>query len=117
MSLTGWLNSAIKRAFRRNELAGEMEDELRAHIALRADDLERTGLSRERAERRARIEFGARERIREESYVAMGAGFLDVLLLDVVSHCACCANRADSPRQRCLRWRWRSGPMPWCSAC
>ena len=32
------------------------------HIALRADDLERSGLSRDQAERRARIEFGAQEK-------------------------------------------------------
>jgi predicted permease len=84
MSLAGWLNSAIKRIFRRDELAEDMQQELRAHISMHADDLERTGLSRELAERRARIEFGARERIREESYAAMGSNFLDVLLLDMV---------------------------------
>jgi len=60
-----------------------MEDELRAHIAMRADDLERTGLSRAEAERRAWIEFGARERYREESYAAMGGHFLDTLWRDL----------------------------------
>jgi len=35
-----------------------MEDEFRTHISLRAEDLERRGMSREVAERTARIEFG-----------------------------------------------------------
>jgi predicted permease len=81
--LTSWLNSAINRIFRRNQVAEEMEEELRAHIALRADDLAARGMSRAEAERRAHIEFGARERIREESYSAMGASFLDVLWNDL----------------------------------
>ena len=40
-----------------------MDDELRSHIQHRADDLERSGLSRAEAERRARIEFGGYERV------------------------------------------------------
>ena len=42
-------------------------DEIRAHIAQRADDLVRAGVPRHEAERRARIEFGALERYREEA--------------------------------------------------
>src|SRR5262249_31015001 len=38
---------------------------------------------RAEAERRARVEFGARERIREESYAAMGGHFLDILWGDL----------------------------------
>lgn len=60
-----------------------MEEELGGHIAMRADDLERTGLSRAVAERLARIEFGARERYREESYAAMGGHFLETLWSDL----------------------------------
>jgi predicted permease len=82
MKLTGWLNSTASRMFRRDELAEEMEEELRAHIALRANDLVHTGMSREQAERRARIEFGGREHYREESYAALGANFFETLFRD-----------------------------------
>ena len=58
------------------ELAAEMEEELRSHIEHRADDLARSGMSRAEAERRAKIEFGARERFREESYKAVGGNSL-----------------------------------------
>ena len=48
-----------------------MDEELRSHIQLRADDLERFGLSRPEAERRARIEFGGEARFKEESREAI----------------------------------------------
>ena len=50
-----------------------MEAELRAHIQLRADDLERSGLPRVEAERQARIEFGGMERYKEECQEAAGS--------------------------------------------
>jgi predicted permease len=69
--------------FRREDVAAEMDEELREHIDLRADDLERRGMGRAEAERRARIEFGARERIREESVAAMGGFFPGLIWQDV----------------------------------
>jgi len=61
----------------------EIEEELRSHIQHRADDLARSGLDRAEAERRACIEFGGRERIKEECHEALGGNFLDTLLQDV----------------------------------
>jgi predicted permease len=60
-----------------------MDDELRAHIQHRADDLERSGLPRSEAERRARIEFGGFQRFKEECREALGGHFFEVLLQDV----------------------------------
>ena len=51
----------IAAIFRRSEVRADMDDELRSHIQHRADDLERNGMDRAEAERRARIEFGGRE--------------------------------------------------------
>lgn len=61
----------------------EMEEEVRSHIGLRADDLERTGLGRAEAERRARIEFGGREKYREQMHEALGGVWWETLLGDV----------------------------------
>jgi predicted permease len=69
--------------FHRNRLDTEMDEELRSHIQLRADDLERSGASRAEAERRARIEFGGYQRYKEESHEAMGGAFFETLLQDV----------------------------------
>jgi predicted permease len=60
-----------------------MEEELRSHIEHRADDLERSGLGRAEAERRARIEFGGYERYRQESYEAASRQFFETLGQDV----------------------------------
>src|SRR3954468_5462630 len=71
------------RFFRRSAVAQDMKEELAAHLALRADDLERTGLARTEAERRARIEFGGREHYREESFAALGGNLLDTIFRDI----------------------------------
>jgi predicted permease len=59
-----------------------MEEELRSHIQHRADDLERSGLDRAGAERRARIEFGGRERLKEECRESLGGNFIETLVKD-----------------------------------
>ncbi|HLW35104.1 MAG TPA: ABC transporter permease, partial [Chthoniobacterales bacterium] len=60
-----------------------MEDELRSHIQMRADELERVGLNRKEAERRARIEFGNPERLKEECRDAIAGNVIDVFLQDI----------------------------------
>lgn len=50
---------------RRRNFEREMADELASHIAHRADDLTAAGISREDAERQARIELGAVETYKE----------------------------------------------------
>jgi predicted permease len=60
-----------------------MEEELRSHIAHRADDLERSGLNRAEAERCARIEFGGREKYKEEIHHAAGGNLIGTVLQDL----------------------------------
>jgi predicted permease len=69
--------------FHQSQVRADLDEELLFHISLRADDLERSGLPRAEAERRARIEFGARERYKEESREALGGHFMQTLLQDV----------------------------------
>jgi predicted permease len=68
---------------RRSDVERDMDEELRAHIQNRAEDLERSGLPRPEAERRARVEFGGNERFKEECREAMGTHFFDALLQDL----------------------------------
>lgn len=51
--------------WRRRHFEREMAEELRAHIAHRADDLEAVGVPRPEAERRARVELGTVETYKE----------------------------------------------------
>ncbi|HET9790312.1 MAG TPA: ABC transporter permease [Candidatus Angelobacter sp.] len=77
------LRSFLSAFFQRSQMNREMEAELRAHIQLRADDLERSGLSRLEAERQARVEFGGMERYKEECQEAVGSQFGERLFQDV----------------------------------
>ena len=69
--------------FQRSKVNAEMEEELRSHIQHRADDLERSGLARAEADRRARIEFGGREKYKEECHQAAGGNSIDTLVRDI----------------------------------
>jgi len=77
------LRFRIASLFRRSQLSAEMEEELRSHIQLRADDLERSGVPRPQAERRARIEFGGHERFKEECHEAAGRAWGESLWQDL----------------------------------
>jgi len=83
MRALAWFRCLIAKFFHRSEVADDMEAELRSHIQLRADDLERSGLDRAEAERRARIEFGGYERYRQESHEALGGNFIETFLQDM----------------------------------
>src|SRR5258708_17310503 len=83
MNVLAYLRCLGSKWFRRSDVADEMEEELRSHVGHRADDLERSGRSRAEAERQARIEYGAREKFKEESYAALGGNFVETLLKDV----------------------------------
>ncbi|HEV2351277.1 MAG TPA: ABC transporter permease [Terriglobia bacterium] len=83
MRLLDSLRRRMATLFRRSLMNAEIEDELHSHIQHRADDLERSGLQRAEAERRARIEFGGQVRYAEESQEAMGSNFFETLIQDV----------------------------------
>jgi len=78
-----WFRFVSAKFFHRSQTADDMAEELRSHIQCRAEDLERSGLTRAEAERRARIEFGGYEKFREQSYEAVGAHFLETLAADL----------------------------------
>jgi predicted permease len=83
MRVFDWVRFRIATLFQRSRLNAEMEEELRSHIEHRADDLERGGLGRAEAERRARVEFGGREKYKEEIHQALGGNSISTFLQDV----------------------------------
>jgi len=70
MRLLSYLRELFSTLFHRAQADSELDEEFLAHIRRHADDLERSGLPRPEAERRARIAFGgyenAKENCREE---------------------------------------------------
>jgi predicted permease len=83
MKFFAWVRALAATVFRRSRVEDEMEDELRAHIKNRADDLERSGLTRAEAKRRAGTEFGGYQKFKEECREEVGAHFLEGLIQDV----------------------------------
>src|SRR6266480_6948441 len=82
-NMTAYFRSLAGRFFHRSQTENDLEEELRSHIQLRAGALERSGLARPEAERRARLEFGSPERFKEECREAIAGNFIDVLLQDL----------------------------------
>lgn len=77
--LMRWLGAVL----RRGRLEREMAEEMQAHLALRADDLQARGVDPAEARRRARVEFGGIEATREATREALGLRLWDELRGDV----------------------------------
>lgn len=73
---------SLRRFFRRRHWDHERAQEMDAHIALMADDLQGRGLSREEAHRRARAHFGNTSVIREEIYAMNSIPLVETLMRD-----------------------------------
>ncbi len=83
MTLWSQVRSWLRAILRRSRMESEMDAELRFHIEAFAEDQVRSGVPREEALRRARIEFGGIERTKEECRDARGVGFFDSLFQDL----------------------------------
>ena len=83
MTLWSQVRSWLRAILRRSRMESEMDAELRFHIEAFAEDLVRSGVPREEALRRARIEVGGIERTKEECRDARGVGFFDSLFQDL----------------------------------
>ena len=83
MSLRSRLRSWVKYAMQRSRMEREVEDELRFHIESYAHDLLHTGIPREEAMRRARIEFGSVEAQKEDCRQSLGFRLWDQLNADL----------------------------------
>src|SRR5215470_3211995 len=82
MNIWARLRSWLSAIFDRPRVESEMHAELQAHLEIYVDDLVRSGVPREEAQRRARLEFGGIERAKEECREARGIQFLDSLEQD-----------------------------------
>ena len=83
MTLWSRGRSWLRAVTRRSRMESEMDAELRFHIEAFAEDLARSGVPRQEALRRARIEFGGIERAKEECREARGVRFLETLWQDI----------------------------------
>ena len=83
MSVLARAKCILDGALRRNRMEGDMDAELRFHIAKYTEDLVGSGMPREKAERQARIEFGHLQPLKEECREARGLRLWDETLQDL----------------------------------
>ena len=77
------LLALLRSLFDRTGIEKDTDEELRAHVLDRREDLERSGLTREEAARRARIEFGGHEKFKEECREERGGFWLETVWSDI----------------------------------
>jgi predicted permease len=73
----------LRALFRRDAVEGELDDELRFHLEQQIEKYFAAGMPREEARRRARLDFGGAEQIKEECRDARGVSFFETLAQDV----------------------------------
>jgi putative ABC transport system permease protein len=73
----------FRSLFRRKSVETELDDELRFHFERHVQKYERSGLTRDDALRRARLEFGGLDQVKEECREARGVHFMEELIQDV----------------------------------
>ncbi|HEV2340870.1 MAG TPA: ABC transporter permease [Candidatus Acidoferrales bacterium] len=83
MTLLARLRSWLRAILHRSRTERDMDAELRSHIDSYAEDLLRSGLPRAEALRRARLEFGGLERVKEECRESRGISFVESLAQDL----------------------------------
>ena len=79
MALFARMRSLWRGVHRRDDFEHDMGEEFRQHVALRAADLERSGLTAAEALRQARIEFGSLEQHKHDARASRGLRRVDAL--------------------------------------
>ena len=73
----------LRALFRRSSVEAELDDELRAHLEHQVEKYVQSGMSREEAERRAKLEFGGVEQVKEECRDSWGVQHVTELIQDL----------------------------------
>ena len=73
----------LRSLFRRKAVEAEMDGELRFHFQRQVEKYVQQGLTREEALRRARLEFGGLDQVKEECRDARGVSFLETTIQDL----------------------------------
>jgi putative ABC transport system permease protein len=73
----------LRSLFCREKVEQELDQELRFHLEHQAEKYVRSGMSREQALRRVRLEFGGIEQIKEDCREARGINFIETVGQDI----------------------------------
>src|ERR1700675_3262544 len=73
----------LRSLFRRDAVELEADTELRFHFDQQVEKYVKSGLTREEARRRARLDFGGHEQLKEEVRDARGVNLIETLFQDI----------------------------------
>ena len=73
----------LRALFRRSSIEADLEQELREHLEHQVEKYLRSGVSREEAERLAKVKLGGLEQVKEECRDSWGVGLITELRQDV----------------------------------
>lgn len=73
----------LRALFRRSRVEAEMNEELQFHFEQEVEKLLNAGLTREEAQRQARLAFGGLDQAKEECREARGIAFIETTLQDL----------------------------------
>ena len=73
----------LRALFRRKSMEAELDEELRAHMEHQVHKYVQSGLAVEEARRRARLEFGGLDQVKEECRDARGVNLIETTLQDI----------------------------------
>src|SRR5689334_9863175 len=73
----------LRSLFKRDRVDRELDEEMRFHLDQQIASYVQHGMTRDEAERRAKIEFGGLDQIREEHRDQRGVALVDDLVRDV----------------------------------
>jgi len=73
----------LRSLFRRKTVEAEIDEELRFHFEEQVSKFIHSGLPPEEAKRRAQLEFGGIEQVKEQYRDSLGVGFIETLLQDI----------------------------------
>ena len=73
----------LRSLFRRKNVEAELDDELRFHFEQQVAKFIQSGLPPQEAKRRARLDFGGVEQLKEEHREARGVNFIETVLQDI----------------------------------
>ena len=63
----------LRALFHRDSMEAELDEELRAHLEHQVEKYVQSGMPREEAQRRAKIEFGGVDQVKEECRDGLGS--------------------------------------------
>ena len=115
MDPEGWIYTIplrLRSLVQREAVEGELDEELRDHLARKTAEGIEAGLTTAEARRRALVELGGLEQSKEECRDARGLRWLEDLRKISVTDFASCASTRGSARWSCSRWRsvWERTP-------